>query len=159
MGCKPVRSKTGGPVQVNTYLNSAVAIYPGDIVKLDETTGNVAAITAVSDIPFGVAATYVSATVDQEVQIYDDLQNTIFEIQVDDDSISADTTIGALYDVAAIVTGDTVRVRSQHELDGDGSTNDTFMLLGKAERPGNDWGEFVNVLVQFMVSKRAIERS
>lgn len=126
----------GGPPRITAYKNTAVAIYPGDLVYKDG-SGRVASITAVGNDPIGVAASYVSATGGQTVYVYDDLANTTFEVQVDDNTITDDTAIGNFFDVT-INTGDTTRLTSKQELDGDLSDEDTLVLVEMITRPDND---------------------
>jgi hypothetical protein len=141
----------GGPPALNTYLNSSdAAIYPGDYLIL--ASGRVSTVTA-AESGMGVAANYVSSTADQTVYVYDDLENTVFTIQVDDGSITDDTDIGAFFDILE-TTGDTTTLRSLQELDGDASTDDTLEVLGLVESPDNAWGTNCNVYVRCHVDTR-----
>jgi hypothetical protein len=150
MGFKAVQTKTGVSPRITKYKTDGSAIiYPGDAVKKDG-SGRVLTITAASDNPMGVAATYAAATAGDDVYVYDDLTNTIFEVQVDDATLTDDTSTGNFFDIT-VTTGDTTRLISKHELDGDASAEDTLVLRGKADRPGNAWGANVNVLVEFRV--------
>jgi hypothetical protein len=126
----------GGPVRVGQYKNTAAAIYIGDLVKKDG-SGRVLALTDDADAPIGVAINYVSATAGQTVHVYDDLANTTFEVQVDDNSITDDTAIGNFYDTT-VTTGNTTTLLSTHELDGDASDEDTLILHAMVSRPDND---------------------
>jgi hypothetical protein len=126
----------GGSPRITAYKNTAAAIYPGDLVKKDG-SGRVLSITDDADNPIGVAASYVSATGGQTVYVYDDLQNTTFEVQVDDNSITDDTAIGNFFNVT-INTGDTTRFTSKHELDGDETDEATLVLVEMVNRPDND---------------------
>jgi hypothetical protein len=135
----------GGPPQIGKYKNTAVAIYPGDLVHLDG-SGRVNTISA-TETPMGVALNYVSSTADQDVYVYDDLTNTIFEVQVDDSTLSDDTANGNFFDPLC-TTGNTTTLQGQMELDGDASSEDTLILIGKVDRPDNAWGEHVNVYVK-----------
>jgi len=154
MGYKPVQTSTGVSPRVTTYKSDGSAIiYPGDLVKKDG-SGRVLSITAAADNPFGVAATYAAATAGTEVQVYDDLDNTLFEVQVDDGTLTDDTAIGNYFDTT-FVTGDTTRLISKQELDGDSSADDTLRLVGLASRPGNAWGTNANVIVQVRVNESA----
>ena len=145
MGFRYAYSLHGGPPSIHVYKNTAVAIYAGDAIHLDG-SGRVNSIAA-TETPMGVAVNYVSATADQDVYVYDDLTNTVFEVQADEDDLSDDTIIGLFYDVLA-TTGNTITLQSKQELDSDASAEDTLVVLGIVNRPGNAWGEFVNVYVR-----------
>jgi len=154
MGFKPVETTTGAPPRIGSYKSDGSAVIGrGDLVKKDG-SGRVLTITAASDNPFGVAATYADATADTEVFVYDDLVNTLFEVQVDDDSLADDTVIGNYYDVTT-TTADTTRKISRQELDGDQSAEDTVRVIRLASRPGNAWGTNCNVVVQIRVTEAA----
>ncbi len=146
MGFRPAYTLHGGPPHIGSYKNTAVAIYPGDAVHLDG-SGRVNSIAS-TETPMGVAATYVSATAGQEVLVYDDLTNTIFEVQADEADIADDTTIGLFYDVLA-TTGNTTTLQSKQELDSDASAEDTLINYGKVDRPDNTYGANVNLYVKF----------
>lgn len=141
----------GGPPKIGKYKNTAVAIYPGDAVHLDG-SGRVNSITG-DDAPNGVALNYVSSTADQAVYVYDDLVNTIFEVQCDEDDLADDTVIGNYYDVIQ-TTGDTSILRSKHELDSSDSTHDHLEVMGLVDRPDNAWGANAKVYVRFHVNDR-----
>ncbi len=143
-------TKHGGPPQIRAYKNTAVAIYPGDAVHLDG-SGRVNSIAS-TETPMGVAANYVSATAGQTVYVYDDLENTYFSVQADGDDISDDTKIGLFFDITA-TSGDTTTLQSKMELDSDASAEDTLVLLGKVDKPNNEWGEFVDCIVRFRANE------
>lgn len=160
-GFYSARSETGGAPRVGKYKNTAAAVYIGDVVKKDG-SGRILTITAVTDVPFGVAKNYRDATGGEFVYVYDDLENTTFEVQVDDNSITDDTDVGNFFDVAAIVTGDTTRLTSKLELDGNASVRDTLTLYSMITRPDNDDALAnnkvrVKVRVDSQVSQKAIE--
>lgn len=149
------KSKTGGSPSVRQYPKTAAIIYPGDIVVFDG-SGNVASGTTgaeATEVPMGVAATYQAAA-DSYVLVYDDLVNTSFEVQVDDNSITA-ADIGTLIDVL-YTAGDTTRKTSKHQLNGDASTRDTTRILELIVRPDNDNALTNNkVRVEFNVFSQA----
>lgn len=150
LGFRFAYTKHGGPPQIHHYKNTAVIIYPGDIVHLDGSGRvNTAAIT---ETPMGVAKNYVSATAGQDVEVYDDLENTIFRVQADEDDIADDTKTGLFFDFVA-TTGNTTTLQSKQELDSDSSAEDTLVLLGKVDEPGNDYGEFVEVYVRIRANE------
>ncbi len=148
-GFRFAKTTHGGPPQLTKYKSTAAAIYPGDYVKKDG-SGRILTVTAVSDSGMGVAASYGDATADNEIYVFDDLQNTIFEAQVDDGTLTDDTAIGNFFDIIA-TTGDTTTLQGKQEVDGDGSAEDTLVLLGLVNRPDNAWGTNCNVYVQFRV--------
>ncbi len=135
----------GGPPKIGKYKNTAVAIYPGDAIHLDG-SGRVNSVAS-TETPMGVAMNYVSATADQDVYVYDDLTNTLFELQADEADLADDTVIGLFYDILA-TTGDTTTLQGKQELNSDASAEDTLVLLGKVERPNNAWGANVDVIVR-----------
>lgn len=154
MGYKAVSTVHGGPPRIGTYKSDGSAIiYPGDLVKKDG-SGRILTITGAADNPLGVAATYAAATAGAEVQAYDDLVNTEFEVQVDDATLADDTVIGNYFDTS-VTTGDTTRLRSKQELDGDASAQDSLRVLRLAGHPGNAWGANANVIVQIRVTEAA----
>lgn len=154
MGLKAIGTVHGGPPRIGTYKSDGSAIiYPGDPIKKDG-SGRVLSNTAAGDNSFGVAATYAAAVTGTELQVYDDLVNTEFEIQVDDATLADDTVIGNYYDLTT-TTGDTTTLRSKVELDGDASAEDTLRVLRLAGRPGNAWGTNANVIVQIRVTEAA----
>ena len=140
----------GGPPAIHKYTNTAVAIYPGDHVYLS--AGRVETVIS-TEGGMGVAMNYVSATSGQDVWVMDDLQNTIFIVQCDEDDVTATTQIGDFYDVLA-TTGNTTTLKSLQELNTDASGEDQLELIGLVDRPDNDWGEFCDVYVRFNVDTR-----
>jgi hypothetical protein len=156
MGFKPVMSLTGGPPVIlpNTQKSDgSAAIYPGDALKRNG-SGRWLTLTAVSDNPQGVAGNYVAVSdTTTELKVYG-LRETIFEAQVDDGSITDDTQLGNYFDLT-VTTGDTTRLISKQEVDGDASAEDTLVLWGKVNRPDNAWGTNVNVYVKFRVDADA----
>lgn len=154
IGFRMAYTKTGAPARLTSYKNTAVAIYFGDVVKKDGSGRVLSADTLATDIPMGVAASYVSATGEQTVSVYDDLANTIFEVQVDDGSITDDTQIGNFFDLI-LTTGNTLTLQSKQEMDGDASTRDNLVLIGLVDKPGNAWGTNCNVYVQFVIDANA----
>jgi hypothetical protein len=146
-------TRHGGPPQLTEYKSTAAAIYPGDVVKKDG-SGRILAVTAAADNPMGVAASYGDATAGNVIQVYDDLLNTFFEVQVDDATLTDDTVIGNFYD-QTVTTGDTTTLQSKQELDGDASAQDTLTIRGLVNRPDNAWGAWAKVIVQIRVDSQA----
>ena len=141
-------TRHGGPPRVTKYKNTAVAIYPGDVVHLDG-SGRVNSITD-GEAGMGVALNYVSATAGQDVYVMDDLQNTLFTVQCDGADIADDTAIGNYFDIT-VTTGNTTTLQGQQELDTSDSTHDQLQLIGLVNKPGNDWGIHADVIVRFHV--------
>jgi hypothetical protein len=138
----------GGPPAVHTYVNTAVAIYPGDCVMLDGSGAINTCTQATSSM--GVALNYVDATAGQTVYVYDDLKNTIFIAQADGTDISNSTKTGLFLDVT-YTTGDTTTFQGQQEIDSDKTANDTLELIGKVDKPDNAYGGWVDCYVRFHV--------
>lgn len=152
MGFKPVMSEYGGPPRILPgphYSDGSAAIGEGDLVKKDG-SGRYLTITAAGDNPVAVAANQIAVSdTTTELKLYS-LEGTVFECQVDDATLTDDTSIGNFFDVV-ISTLDTTLLRSTQELDGNLSADDTLELVAKADRPGNAWGANVNVLVRVRV--------
>ncbi len=145
-GAAPVRHLTGGEIRTNPYKvdsSNATAIRIGDFVKL-EADGHIA-VAAAGDRLLGVSNGYVAAlTEDTDFPIYDD-PNIIFVIQAN--GSLAEANIGDLADILATAGSD---IQSAHELDssGVGTSDAQLKILGKQDRPDNDWGTNVDVEVQ-----------
>lgn len=154
-GFRVFQTKHNAPARrTSEKTDGSAAIYPGDVVKKDG-SGRVLTITAAGDNPIGVSDSYVAATAGLEVFVFDDLVNTIFEVQVDDDSIADDTQNGNFFDIT-ITTGDTTLLQGKQEMDGDASAEDTLILRGLIDRPGNAFGTNAKVAVQFRVDANAM---
>ena len=138
----------GGPPSIGVYKNTAAIIYPGDHVMLDG--GGRVAVNTASNPGMGVANNYVSATSGQDVYVYNDLKNTIFQVQADEDDLSNDTVIGLYYDIL-YTGGSTVTHQGQMELDTNASVDDNLELMGLVDRPDNAWGTNCDVYVRFHV--------
>jgi len=152
-GFQPIRYSSARP-RLTEYLSAgSAAIYPGDVLKKNG-SGRVLTITAVTDVPFGVAAEYVPATAGASVLVYDDLVNTEFVCQSDDASLTDSTSNGNFFDLT-VTTGDTLRLISKQELDGNASVRDSLILVDKVNHPKNDWGANVDVIVRFRVDANA----
>lgn len=139
----------GGPPHIGMYKNTAVAIYPGDVVHLDGSGRVNSVLTAdiATDVPIGVAINYVDGTADQDVFVMDDLANTIFKVQADGADIADDTQKGTFFDIL-MTTGNTTTLQGKQELDSSNSVEDHLILLDKVGLPNNAYGEFVEVYVK-----------
>jgi hypothetical protein len=141
----------GGPPKITKYKSTGTtAIYPGDYLIL--ASGRVSTVTN-DENGMGVALSYTSTTADQDVFVYDDLDNTVFTIQVDDGTLTGDTVIGAYYDIEETV-GSTVTFQSRQELDGDDSAAVTLEVLGLVPKHGNAWGTNCELYVRVHVDTR-----
>lgn len=149
----------GGAVHTSAYKNTAVAIFKGDVVKKDG-SGRVLAIDAITDVPMGVAAHYVSATGGQIIHVHDDLRNTTFEAQFDANEVIDDTQVGNFFDFGAIATGDTTRLTSKHLVDSNASVRDSLILVEMIKRPDNDDSLTKNVArFMFRVDSQAHQKA
>lgn len=147
MGFVPVGHMTGGEIRPRAYpMDDAQTIYKGDVV-ITSFQGRVkigaagAANTAV-----GIAAETIAGGDADKILVWDD-PNIIYEVQ---GYTGVTFTEGMIFEAADHVatTGDTTYLVSRQELDTGGSgTKSNFLILGKAEKPGNEWGEHVKLLV------------
>jgi len=154
-GFKVAYTKHGGPARLTRYYSDGVLpIGIGDIV--DITTGVIASITAATDIPMGVAATYCAcADTTTAVYVYDDLQNTIFQTQAKGAVIAAEANTQVGYEIEATAMGTANDPFSQMEMDDSATTNDSLWCIGLVERPDNTWGEFADVYVEIITDQMA----
>lgn len=72
----------------------------------------------------------------------------LYEVQADEDDLSSITVVGNNADHIAN-TGSTINYISKHEIDSDTVTAGAagFHIWAKSDKVGNDWGEFVDVIV------------
>lgn len=134
---KPM-SKTGRPPYITPWKNTAVAVFKGDAVDFDG-SGRVRSATGTPStiIPDGVAINHRSATVNQTVFVYTQLEDLTFEVQCDDNTITDDTTIGISYDITC-PTGNTTTLQSAHELDANSTNTGQARHTHLITRPDND---------------------
>lgn len=149
-GCRFAYTKHGGPPQLTKHKAGSSVIYIGDPVWLS--AGRVYPVSASTNVAFGVANSYVQSgnSSDPEVFVYDDLVNTVFQIQAGDSALQGDTLVGDLFDLSS-ATGSTVTGLSSKTILGAQSTYDTFKLVGLVNKPGNDYwgGKYTDVYVEF----------
>jgi hypothetical protein len=109
---------TGGPLIAGTYIGGTTKAYPGDAMKMD--SGKVLPVTASDADIIGICAEYHNGTDGANVLIFDDLDNTTWEVQAEASSYTAgqmtQADVGTEVDIA-VTTGDTVRLISQHEIE------------------------------------------
>ena len=149
MGFRPGYTKTGGPPRIRRYYTDGAAnIGIGDV--LDMTSGRVATVTATTDLPIGVSATFTDSTDETtEIFVYDDLENTIFIAQADTSQIAGTSLCGVGYDLT-ITACSTATGLSKHEIDVSASCVGYLHVIDKVDRPDNDWGAYVDLYVQFL---------
>jgi hypothetical protein len=151
-GLRPAYTSHGGPPRITKYKNTAVAIYPGDLVHKDG-SGRVNTIAS-TETPMGVAVNYVSATADQAIYVYDDLANTFFRVQGDGTDLANDTVRMNFFDPICS-TGNTTTLQGKMELDTDASAEDTLILIDKVHNPMNAWGGNVELIVKVRADTQA----
>lgn len=162
-GFSPVGSILGAPFtgRVSKYVaTDTAAMYVGDVVKLDGTTGSgknagyrgVTAITATTDVPCGVVVgfeplpsnlnlpqSYKEANATDRVVFVADDPNTLFEANVNGSVAAADVGLNISVDVDT--AGSATTGQSGMELDGGTeATTATLIarLVGFVDSPDND---------------------
>lgn len=145
---RPEGFRPHGPVlRARKYIAGA-AVYPGDLVHLED-DGKVDPAAA-SEGVIGVALTYASG--DLEEVIVSDHPDQIYIVQADDGGttdVTAQTAVGLNFPIVA-ASPSTAYKLSRQELDGsEGATTAALplRLLGLADLPNNAWGNFAKVLV------------
>ncbi len=151
-------TKHGGPPQLTRYYtDGAAAIYSGDI--LDMAGGRVASITATTDLPIGVAASYQGSTDETtEVLVYDDLQNTVFVAQADGADIAGTSCCNKGYDVLA-AAGTTASNESIMEIDSSATSVAYLWVLDKVDTIDNEWASFTDVYCEIITDPKARART
>ena len=130
------RPKAGHSGRIETLKSDGVGtIAKGDPVTFVASGRYARAIT--SETISHVAQEYVAATADLPFKALP-VEDYTFEIQVDDNSITTDASVGAAFDLIADAAGDATLGTSNLELDGDASTNDDMTVVGLVDRPDND---------------------
>lgn len=149
MGFKVGYTKTGSPPRIRRYYTDGSAnIGMGDVLTLS--SGRVKTVTATTDLPMGVSATFTDSTDETtEIQVYDDLANTIFIAQADTSQIAGTSLCNSGYDLT-ITACSTATGLSNHEIDVSASCVGYLWVIDKVDRPDNDWGSYVDLYVQFL---------
>jgi hypothetical protein len=149
MGFVPVGHLTGGEIRPRAYtMDDAQTIYKGDLVITDFTGRIKIGSAGAANTAVGIAAEYVSGGDDDKILVWDD-PNIVYEVQ---GYTGVSFTEGMVFENAEHVatTGDTTYKVSRQELNtGGAGTKGQFLILGKADKPGNEWGEHVKLLVVF----------
>lgn len=146
-GFVPVGHMTGGEIRPRAYpMDDAASIYKGDLV-VTSFMGRVKLGAAdAQNTAIGIAAETIVGGDDDKILVWDD-PNIIFEVQ---GYTGVTFTEGMIFEAANHVanSADTTYGVSRQELDtGGAGTKSNFLILGKADKPGNDWGEHVKLLV------------
>jgi hypothetical protein len=148
-GFVPVAHMSGGQIKPRAYsMDDAASIYKGDLV-ITSIMGRVKlGAAAAANTAIGIAAETITGGDDDKILVWDD-PNIIYEVQ---GYTGVTFTEGMVLENADHVANspDTTYNISRQELDTGGSgTKGQFLILGKAEKPGNEWGEHVKLLVVF----------
>lgn len=150
-GFVPVGHLTGGEIRPRRYLldNESSAIGTGDMLKFATNKGQVA-LGAAGDMgsAIGIAAETKNSTDvadDDYILVWDD-PRIIFEVQGYTGVTFDEGMVGETANHVA-TTYDTSYKISRQELNGNGGGNEQFYILGKVDKPGNEWGEHVKLLV------------
>jgi hypothetical protein len=96
----------------------------------------------------GIAAETKNATEvadDDYILVWDD-PRIIYEVQGYTSVTFDEGMVGETANNVATAYDSSYRV-SRQELNGNGGGNEQFYILGKADKPGNEWGEHVKLLV------------
>lgn len=157
-GFRPGYTKHGGPPALNRYYTDGTAnIGIGDI--LTQSAGRVKTVTATTDLPIGVSATFTDSTDEStEVLVYDDLANTVFIAQADTSQIAGTSYCGEQRDLT-ITACSTATGLSNHEIDASASCVGYLRIIDKVDRPDNAWGSFVDLYVEFLAGPSAMTRT
>jgi hypothetical protein len=166
-GFWPIRSASGGEIRTDEFLidsNTATVLYKGDLL-IAEANGNIEAATADDGVlVLGVFAGCSYTDADGEIHYSDMMPATktnftnmkgfvwnardyYFGVQADSGTAPAATDVFATANHVK-GAGDSVRKISGHELDSsDIGTGLQLRIMGKVDRPDNDWGEHVDLIV------------
>lgn len=173
-GFVPIRTRSGsGLLSPKSYKiadnDTTSAIYTGDPVKpgtsgtagciirgtagaaaLGVFAGCVYTVTATGKRTFSKHYDGVTGKTDIVALVYDDLSDTIFEIQAT--GALAATDVFTAYDFT-IAAGSTITGDSATYLAASG---DGFLVLGLVQRPDNEWGAYQKVFGMFASSDRTL---
>ena len=151
-GFIPVGHLTGGEIRPRAYLldNESSAIGQGDMLKINPVGRGQVTLGAAGDMynAIGIAAETKNSTEvadDDYILVWDD-PRIIYEVQGYTGVTFDAGMVGETANHVATSYDSTYRV-SRQELNGNGGGNEQFYILGKVDRPGNEWGEHVKLLV------------
>jgi len=152
--------------------------YKGDPVKISA-AGLVAPVavvdTGASDNVFGVCASYakegvspfntslIDGAADDQVTIWDDIKNTIFEVQGNGTTSFKPGEFYSLVDVATALAGDALTLESKHELDSGSGVAGVSVIngaiwqcVGISTQPNSDGTPNANGADQVKVQVRCL---
>jgi hypothetical protein len=147
-GFVPVAHLSGGEIRPRAYsMDDAASIYKGDLVVTSFQGRVKLGAAAAANTAIGIAAETILGGDDDKILVWDD-PNIIYEVQGYTGVAFAE---GMVFEAADHVANspDTTYMVSRQELNTGAGAKDQFLILGKAEKPGNDWGEHVKLLVVF----------
>ena len=147
MGFKPVGHYAGGTIRARRYTidETAPTIYQGDAVILNHLSGAVD-LAAAGDTLLGVAAeTHVSGSAN--ILVYDD-PNILYEIQGYTGVTFSASHCGETADLVATAGNSTLKQSRMEVNEPELDPNSQLLILEKADRPDNAWGEHVKLIVK-----------
>lgn len=150
-GFKPTAHFSGGEIRPRAYtMDDASTIYKGDVVKFGANGRVIIAAAGDANKVIGVAAETIATGDDDKILVWDD-PNIIFEVQGYTGVTFAEGMVGEPADHVANSADTTYNVSRQELQTPDADeASAQFLILGKVERPGNEWGEHVKLLVKFI---------
>lgn len=153
-GFVPVGHFSGGEIRPRSYrCADGTSIYKGDVVSLSDLSEATIAAAGSHEM-LGVAAETVLLPTSEDILVWDD-PNIIYEVQgYTGVTFTAGESTGLFADHVANSADTTYNVSRQElntpTVQEPGVTAAaTFKIIGKVDRPGNDWGEHVKLLVKF----------
>lgn len=156
-GFWPAYTLHGGPPHMRRVKKAASIIFRGDLVMPSTTLvgGFVVPIAdGDTDRPCGVAAEFSTETgtaaIAKYINIYDDLENTVFIGQADETEI-AGTSQTMLQYTAIVTAASTCDSNETSIMEIDSSTtaiNNTIYVIDKVDRVDNAWGGYVDCYVK-----------
>lgn len=146
MGFRPIGHLSGGEIRSRGYIVSedSDTIFKGDALTMGF-NGKVD-LAAAGDRLIGVAAEYKATLEGATIQVYDD-PNILFEVQGYTGVTFAQGHVGEMGPIVATAGTNASSGISLQELNDTEGTN-TFIILGKVDRPDNAWGEHVKLIVK-----------
>lgn len=156
-GFVPVGHLMGGEIRPRNFrVADGQTIYKGDVVSINGEGEAIIASAGDGKKALGVAAETVSNAVSDDLLVWDD-PNIIYEVQGYSGVAFTAGAIGGVSDHVANTASSTYKISRQELNDTTAGTaapyedkgSAQFIILGKAEKPGNEWGEHVKLLVKF----------
>ncbi len=143
---RPQGFRPSGDALRESPYTAAGTIYPGDLVKMDN-SGRIVVCAAGVAGSVGVAVNYAASA--SEVMVWDHPDQK-FVVQADDGTTLAQTGVGLNYDLVATAGNSTYR-QSRMELDSDSAATDSNLplrLLGVSREVNSAIGEFAKCVVR-----------